>query len=123
MNTDTLLHTSQFMPLKDKMTLASTSQELYAHSRHIYKDVIVEVTDDNLDWVEKYTPKLIVKYLKYINLSNICQLILRDSLLPTLPDLSTLKHLQIFDVSSTSLTELPESIGQCKQLRTINRAH
>ena len=118
MNTDTYTYKSTCAIERSNGTRTSMPK-LYAHSKHISKDTLVQVDDENLEWVEKNKPKLIVTYLKYINLDNICQLSLRVSL-TTLPDLSTLIHLQIFDVSPNSLTELPEFIGQRKHLRTLN---
>ncbi len=121
MNIDTILYTSQFLPIKDKMALASTCTSLYKCSKYIYKDELVKVSDTNLEWVRKYTPKLIVTMLKHVHLNNICELSLRNIRLVTWPEcISSLSpSLRILDLSYNSLKQLPESIDELKQLRIL----
>ncbi len=125
MNLDTILYTSQFLPsLKDKMTVARTCRDVYAHSNHMYKDVLVHVDETNLEWVKKYAPKLKVTDIRYIHLDNICELELSRNKLTTWPEcvLSMATSLRVLDLSDNSLTQIPESIGLLKQLRVIDVA-
>jgi Leucine-rich repeat (LRR) protein len=125
MNLDTILYTSQFLPsLKDKMTVARTCRDVYDHSNHLYKDVLVQVDETNLEWVKKYKPKLKITDIRYAHLDNVCELDLHGSGLTTWPEciLNMTTSLQVLNLSDGYLTQIPESIGQLKQLRIINVA-
>ena len=68
MNPDIILYTSQFLTLKDKMSIAQTCREMYSYSNYMYKDEIVKVNSNNIEWIKKYKPKLKINDLQHINL-------------------------------------------------------
>ena len=44
MNLDTILYTSQFLPMRDCMSLAATCKDVYEASKYMYNDKLVEIS-------------------------------------------------------------------------------
>ena len=116
-----LLYASQFLEVKDKISLMSTCKELYNTSLYTYKTDIVKITNDNIEWINKYKPWVIMDDLKYINIvdnSTCIELNIKNN--KNIPNyIGNFTNLYLAELDYNYFTILPESIENLSCLRIL----
>ena len=81
MNIDTILYIIKFLSIHEKKKFLQLNKECYACGKYMFKTNVIQVTNDNIEWIKKYKPQLKINDINYVNLPNIVELHLNHLLL------------------------------------------